>query len=280
MKHNYVTVSDKTALHYVEAGEGRPLLLVPGWSQSAAEFDRQIGEFSKSAKVFAIDMRGHGESEKPEVGYRVQRLAKDLFDVIGQLGLERPDVLGHSMGCSVIWSHMSMFGDEQPLGRLLLVDEAPAVVAQPDWDDETKAAAGCLFPDFEALARFEGSVVKAKDAASTKTLIRGMFTSSISEADLDWIAAENIKLPRVYAAELHHDHVSLDWRREIPAIRNRTLVIGGDVSIFSARSQRWIAEQIPGARVEIFSEADKGSHFMFFENAEKFNGLVQDFLSH
>ncbi len=279
MKHNYLKVSDNTALHYVEAGEGRPLLLVPGWSQSAAEFVHQIDAFSKFAKVLAIDMRGHGESDKPEVGYRVQRLAKDLFDLIGGLALDRPDVLGHSMGCSIAWSYLSMFGDERPLGRLVLADEAPAVVAQPDWDDETKAAAGCLFPDFETLAQFEGRVVAAKDAAATKALIRGMFTSSISEDDLNWIASENIKLPRPYAAELHHDHVSLDWRREIRSIRNRTLVIGGDVSIFSARSQGWIAEQIPGARVEIFSEADKGSHFMFFENAEKFNGLVQDFLS-
>jgi len=280
LTHNSVKVSDNTALHYVEIGEGRQLLLVPGWSQSAAEFGRQIDEFSKIAKVIAIDMRGHGESEKPASGYRIQRLAKDLYDVIGRLGLEQPDVLGHSMGCSIIWSYLSMFGDERPLGRLIMVDQAPAVVAQPGWDDETKATAGCLFPDFKALAQFEGRVVAATDAAATKELIRGMFTSSISEDDLGWIASENIKLPRPYAAELHHDHVSLDWRREIGTIRNRTLVIGGDISIFSARSQRWIAEQIPSARVEIFSEADKGSHFMFFENANKFNGIVRDFLAH
>ncbi len=256
------------------------MLLVPGWSQSAAEFVHQIDEFSKFARVLAIDMRGHGESEKPESGYRIQRLAKDLYDVIGQLGLEQPDVLGHSMGCAIIWSYLSMFGDERPLGRLIMADQAPATVAQPGWDDETKADAGCLFPNFEVLAEFEGSVVVARDAAATKALIRGMFTSSIREDDLDWIASENIKLPRRYAAELHHDHVSLDWRREIRTIRNQTLVVGGDVSIFSARSQRWIAEQIPGARVEIFSKAEKGAHFMFFENAGKFNGIVRDFLSH
>jgi non-heme chloroperoxidase len=279
MTHKSVKVSDNTDLHYVETGEGKPLLLVPGWSQSAAEFVHQIDDFSKFAKVFAIDMRGHGESGKPASGYRIQRLAKDLYDVIVRLGLEQPDVLGHSMGTSIIWSYLSMFGNERPLGRLVMVDQAPAVVAQPGWDDETRADAGSLFADFEALAKFEAGVVAASDAAATKALVRGMFTSSVSEDDLDWIASENIKLPRLYAAELHHDHVSLDWRSEIGTISNRTLVIGGDVSIFSAQSQRWIAAKIPGARIEIFGAADKGSHFMFFENAAKFNGLVQDFLA-
>ena len=280
LTHKTVAVSDGTALHYIETGDGRPLLLVPGWSQSAAEFVHQIDAFAKFARVFAIDMRGHGESAKPKNGYRVQRLAKDLYDVIVRLGLEEPDVLGHSMGSSVIWAYLSMFGDERPLGRLIIADQAPATVAQPDWDARTIADAGSAFADFGVLATFEKSVVATTDAEGTREIIRGMFTTAISEADLLWIAAENLKLPRRHAAELHHDHVSLDWRSEIPAIRNRTLVIGGDISIFSARSQQWIAEQIPGARVEIFSAADKGAHFMFFENPEKFNALVGDFLAH
>ncbi|WP_054312483.1 alpha/beta hydrolase [Mesorhizobium sp. 1M-11] len=279
MHHKTARVSDNTSLHYIEAGEGNPLILVPGWSQTAAEFGRQIDAFSKFARVIAIDMRGHGESEKATVGYRIQRLAKDLLDVIGQLGLDRPDVLGHSMGCSIIWSYLSMFGDERPLGRLVLVDQAPAVVAQPGWDEQARAEAGCLLPDFEALAQFESGVLAATDATATKEIIRGMFTSSVSEDDLAWVAAENIKLPRHYAAELLHDHCSLDWRSQIKTIRNNTLVIGGDLSIFPARSQSWVAEQIPGARLEICSEADKGSHFMFFENPDKFNALVRDFLA-
>lgn len=277
--HHSVKVSDDTALHYVEAGTGRPLLLIPGWSQSAAEFVHQIDDLGRVARVIAIDMRGHGESEKPENGYRVQRLAKDLYDVICRLGLEEPDALGHSMGCSVIWAYLSMFGNERPLGRLILGDQAPATVAQPDWDAQTIADAGCAFADFQVLAKFENRVVATTDAAGTVDVIRGMFTSSISEKNLAWIAAENIKLPRHHAAELHHDHVSLDWRSEIPTIRNRTLVIGGESSIFSARSQHWIGEQIPGARVEIFSTAEGGAHFMFFENPGKFNALVRDFLA-
>ena len=57
-----------------------------------------------------------------------------------------------------------------------------------------------------------------------------------------------------------------------------SLVVGSEASIFSAESQRWIAEQNPQATVEIFEATDGGSHFMFAENPERFNRVVLDFL--
>jgi pimeloyl-ACP methyl ester carboxylesterase len=278
MKRKSLKVSDGTRLSYLEGGKGKPLLMVPGWSQSAEEFKKQFDDFCKWRRVIALDMRGHGESEKPNGGYRIQRLAKDLFDVIAALDVKKPDALGHSMGASVIWSYLSLFGKEQPLGKLVLVDQAPAVTAQASFTDEDKADFGCLMPDFTALNGFESAVLANQTAAGTKDLIRGMFRPTVAETDLDWIAGENVKLPRAHAAHLLHDHCVLDWRNEIQAIRNRTLVIGGEASIFSAQSQRWIAAQIPGAEVEIFSAEDGGSHFMFFDNAPRFNARVVAFL--
>jgi pimeloyl-ACP methyl ester carboxylesterase len=44
------------------------------------------------------------------------------------------------------------------------------------------------------------------------------------------------------------------------------------------QSQEWVAEQIPGARLEIFEEEEGGNHFMFIEGYEKFNAIVADFV--
>lgn len=279
MNRETVTLPDGTKLSMIMEGSGQPIILIPGWSQTANTFRHQIEAFSSSRKVIAIDMRGHGESAKAEQGYRIQCLAKDLFDIVGALGLTRPDVLGHSMGNSVIWSYLAMFGAERPLGRLVLVDQAPAVVAQPGWSDEVKDAAGCLLPDMDALAGFEAGVITSETADDTKAIIRGMFTGNVSESDLDWIASENVKLPRAHAAHLLHDHSVIDWRSTIAAITNPTLVVGAEASIFSAQSQRWIASKIPGAKVEIFSPEEKGSHFMFWENYTKFNYCVLEFIN-
>lgn len=273
-----IAVSDGTELAVIEAGEGRPLLMLPGWSQTAEGFAAQIEAFAAGRRVIALDHRGHGTSAKPDHGYSVHRLAKDLHDVITALGLDRPDALGHSMGCSVIWAHHALFAGEQDLGRLILVDEAPAPTAQPYWDERTRLEAGCLMPSAEALSGFIAVVREARTAETTVEVIRGMFTARMPADDLLRIAAGNLDLPREHAATLLWDHATIDWRPEISRLRHETLVIGAEASIFSARSQEWIAEQIPCARCVIFGADEGGSHFMFHENPGRFNDEVLAFL--
>jgi len=279
MIEGQVTTSDGVRLHYLEGGSGQPLVMIPGWSQTAAEFHKQFDAFTQHARVIAVDMRGHGESEKPEKGYRMQRLAKDLYDLVGALDLEAPDLLGHSMGSSVIWAYHSLFAAERPPRKLVFVDQSAAVVTQPGWDGATIAEAGSFLADMAALFGFEEAVRNNTTAEATKDVIRGMFTASFPEEELLWVARENIKFPRHHAAALLHDHCMIDWRSEICSIRFPTLVVGGETSIFAPSSQAWIAAQIPGAEVDIFPEAEGGSHFMFLEAPDRFNRLVTKFLT-
>lgn len=57
-----IKTSDGVTLRYVEAGSGRPLVMVPGWSQTAAQFEHQLAGLSDRYRVIALDLRGHGES--------------------------------------------------------------------------------------------------------------------------------------------------------------------------------------------------------------------------
>ena len=100
-------------LNLLEAGSGAPLLLIPGWSQTAAMFRHQLDGLSDRYRVMALDLRGHGESDKPTHGYRVSRLACDLHEVLEALGLDSLAVLGHSMGNAVLWSHFELFGRDR-----------------------------------------------------------------------------------------------------------------------------------------------------------------------
>ena len=122
-----VLTNDGVRIHYLEAGEGDPVVLLPGFSQSALEFDKQITDLSRDYRVIAMDHRGHGRSDKPAYGYRVSRLAADLRDLLDDLQLSEVVLLGHSLGCSVIWSYWDLFGGDR-ISRLILVDQ-PAVVA-------------------------------------------------------------------------------------------------------------------------------------------------------
>ena len=116
------------------------------------------------------------------------------------------------------------------------------------------------------------------DLDSTVEFVRGFFTSDFPEQSLPFIAEENFKFPRHLAAQLLRDAAFGDWRDVIQRIRCRTLVVGGEASIFTSASQRWIASQIPNGEVEIFPEREGGSHFMFVENQDRFNSRVLAFL--
>ncbi len=66
--------SDQVKLSYLETGSGAPLVMLPGWSQTAEQYKFQIETLSASYRCLALDMREHGASDKPEHGYSVHRL--------------------------------------------------------------------------------------------------------------------------------------------------------------------------------------------------------------
>ncbi len=279
MERRQFVTSDGVSLSYIEMGEGQPLIMVPGWSQSAAQFSGQFEAFAKIARVIAVDPRGHGMSDNPAIGYRIQRIAKDLHELISGLGLEQPDMLGHSLGASMIWSYLSMFDAEVPPRRLVFVDQPAAILARKHWGEEEHANAGCLLPSLDELGQFENAVLACTTPETMKELLRPMFTDQVDEDTLLWVAKENLQFPRQHAMELLNDGAVHDWRSLIRSIRHPTLVIGGEASQVPSRSQRWIASQIAGAEVEIIEADQGGSHFSFIENPDRFNERVVRFLT-
>ena len=130
MATGQITTNDGCGLYYKEAGAGRPLVLIHGWSQSGAVFKRQLEGLSDRFRVIALDLRGHGQSDKPEYGYRIARLATDVRDFLAALDLREVTLLGWSMSCSVLWSYWDLFGPER-LSKIVLVDQAPWCLAMP-----------------------------------------------------------------------------------------------------------------------------------------------------
>lgn len=276
IKEGYFTTSDGVRIHYLEAGSGKPLVLIPGWSQTAAQFKHQLEGLSDRYRVIALDMRGHGESSKPSYGYRIHRLSADVHEFLVANSLADVALGGHSMGCSVIWSYWELYGSER-LSKLVLIDQMPMITANPIWSDQEKVDAGALL-DKDSLYSVTNSLAGPDGIKTTEGFIGGMFTKQYPREEVAWVVQQNLKLPRAYAARLLYDHSTNDWRDVIPRIDIPTLVVGGKASLVGWRSQVWIGSQIHGARVEIFEEEEGGNHFMFMENPEKFNGIVSDFL--
>jgi non-heme chloroperoxidase len=272
----HVTTSDGVSLYYLEAGSGQPILMIPGWSQTAEQFRHQLEGLSDRYRVIALDMRGHGESDKPEFGYKISRLAKDVRDVIEALELNEVNILGHSMGSSVIWNYYDMYGPDR-LSKLLLIDQMPMITSNPAWSEQERVDSGAIFNP-QSLYETINALAGPDGVETTRGFIGNMVTKSIPEADKEWIIERNLRMPRQHAATLLYNHATQDWRDLIPRLDLPTLVVGGRVSVVPWQSQEWIAGQVKGARLEIFEEEEGGNHFMFIEGHEKFNGIVADFV--
>ncbi len=271
-----VTTNDGVELHYDEAGSGSTIVLIPGWSQTAAQFQAQLDGLEDRYRLIAVDMRGHGRSAKPEHGYRIPRLAKDVHDVLTALDLQDVTLLGHSMGCSVIWSYLDLFGPER-LAKLALVDQMPFITANPDWSEQERTESGAIL-DAATLYPTVNGFAGPNGLQATRDFIGGMFTSAFDRARLDWVIEQNLQLPRRHAATLLYNHATQDWRDTIRRITLPTLIVGGRKSLIPWRSQAWMQSVIPGSRLEIFEEEEGGNHFPFMENPLKFNAVLADFI--
>lgn len=90
---------DGVTLRYDEAGAGEPpILFIHGWTCNRTHWRDQMSHFAKKHRVVAVDLRGHGESDKPDQDYSIDGFVDDVAWLIGELGLEKPVVIGHSMG--------------------------------------------------------------------------------------------------------------------------------------------------------------------------------------
>lgn len=267
-------------LNTVEKGSGLTLVLVPGWSQSAASFQKQIDELSDRYHVIAVEMRGHGGSPKPASGYRIARLAKDLHEFIESRDLNDIALAGHSMGASIIWSYLEQFGADR-IAKLIFIDQAPMVMNGAGLEGLALKQSGAVLTPETLYATAAGL---ASAQAAVLDGLRGLFFSSaISDVDVAFNKAESMKLPGEYAARLLVDHCTQDWRDFLehvaPTFDVPVLVVGGGLAtIFPPDAAEWIASKIPGSKLVVFSPEERGSHFMFLENPTKFNAVVRDFL--
>jgi pimeloyl-ACP methyl ester carboxylesterase len=92
-------VRDGVALAYETRDQGAPpILLVHGWTCDHTYFAPQAEHFSRSHRVISVDLRGHGESDKPEQDYTLAGYADDIAWLCGQLATGKPVIIGHSMG--------------------------------------------------------------------------------------------------------------------------------------------------------------------------------------
>ncbi|MHA4806781.1 alpha/beta fold hydrolase [Flavitalea flava] len=110
-KHQVANVNGVN-IHYVIGGEGEPLVLIHGFGQNWFMWNRLLPELSKHFTVIAPDLRGVGESSKPEGGYDKKNMAVDIHELVKKLGYPTINLAGHDIGLMVAYAYAAQFPAE------------------------------------------------------------------------------------------------------------------------------------------------------------------------
>lgn len=146
-------------MHFTEAGEGPPVVLLHGWPETSYAWRKQIPVLAKRYRVIAPDLRGYGDTEKPKDGYDKRTMAQDIASLVDFLGYERIALVGHDRGARVATrfakDHAGM------LDRLVVMDNIPTRVVFQNTD--AKLARGYWFFYFNQVMDLPEALIAGRE---------------------------------------------------------------------------------------------------------------------
>jgi len=268
---NFFKTSDGVNLTYWEAGSGKPLIFIPGWSANGAEYINVMYLLREGYHVYVLDPRNQGLSENVADGMRISRYAMDVKELTDHLGIKSANYCGWSMGASVMWSYIDLFGTKG-INKVVFIDEPPSILTRPGWTEQERLNAGAMVDTPAQLIRAFTS------GEPNPVLDRAMAMDSPYFANSEGFARRFIKSDMNYMGLIMFDHASNDWRDVISKKVNvPTAIFTGEYSP-NLPSQRWMKSVIPNSTLYVYSQAEQGDHFLAFKNPVKFTKDLRAFL--
>lgn len=275
---NTFETSDGVTLSYWEAGEGEPLIFVPGWSANGAEYVNVMYLLARKYRVIVLDPRNQGLSEKVEYGSRISRFGADLKELVDHLGIEKANFSGWSMGASVIWSYIDLFGTKT-IRKAVFVDEPISIYSHSDWSEQERLDAGGTTTSAERMvAGYTAGAPLNSLVTDLKALERSMLKESPYFVNSGAFANEFVKTEPEATRRVLFDHVTNDWRDVISHKIDVPVAIFSGEESTNLPSQRWAASAIPDATLYSYTSAEQGDHFLMFKNPIKFTNDLASFL--
>lgn len=208
-------------LHYLDyAGDGTPLILLPGLTANARAFDGLIAAgLTGHFRVLAVDLRGRGQSDKPATGYSMADHAADIIGLMDALGWEKVILGGHSFGGLLTFYMAANFPAR--ISKLVIIDAAGELhpdihqLIQPSLD-----RLGMIFPSWEAY----------KSAMQKMPFLRGYWDDALEayfRADVQFNPNGTVQ-PRSNAAaiaEAAGKGLEEPWQDYLRAIKQPVLLL-------------------------------------------------------
>jgi non-heme chloroperoxidase len=268
MKSQHITGGGGTRIHVVETGnpQGRPILFIHGASQCWLTWSRQLNsDLAKDHRLVAMDMRGHGLSDKPRDAYGDSKLwADDVSAVLQALMLEQPILSGWSYGPLVILDYIRHYG-EDAVGGIQFVGGVTKLGSD--------AALSVLTPEFLSLVPGLLCTDAEDSVRSLESLLRLCFAQEPSSADLYRMLGYSVSVPPYVRQGLFSR--SFDNDDLLPTIRRPVLITHGtDEAIVKPAAIDQHKSGMPHAQVQMIPNA---GHAPFWDDPTSFNQRLQAF---
>jgi pimeloyl-ACP methyl ester carboxylesterase len=142
---------DGLKLKYTDEGSvDPPLVFIHGWTCDHTHWRFQAPEFAKKHRVVTVDLRGHGESDKPDQDYSIDAFVGDVTGLIGELGLQKPVIIGHSMGGTIA---LNLARKRPNLALGIVMIDSPVVPLPGTMQPLVEQVfAGLNSPEYQAIA--------------------------------------------------------------------------------------------------------------------------------
>jgi pimeloyl-ACP methyl ester carboxylesterase len=247
---------DDIRVHYQNYGTGKEaLIFIHGWSCNINFWKANIPAFSSRSRVIAIDLPGHGESDKPQTKYSMDLFARAIDAVMRDAGVERAVLIGHSMGTPVIRQFYRLY--PQKTRALVIVDGS----LRPFFDDESAK---------KFLEPFRGPNYKEH----AEQMINFLSSSVKNKATLDEIRTAMLTTPQHVMIGAMDGMMSPEiWKDD--KINAPALALMANQPQWSDEYVKYARELIPGIDFQIW---DGVSHFLMMDEPDKFNEALLAFL--
>ena len=247
---------DAMRVHYQNYGEGKEaIVFIHGWSCNLNFWKANIPAFTKQSRVIAIDLPGHGESDKPQVTYSMDLFARAIDAVLQDAKVERATLVGHGMGTPVIRQFYRKYPSKTR--ALVIVDGSLRPFSNP-----------------EQMKQFMEPLRGPKYKEQAELMIGFMLQPVKDKKTKEEIRAAMMSAPQhvmVGAMDAMMDDAI--WKQD--KINAPTLAVMAKQPQWTAEYETFVRELVPGIDYQVWEGV---SHFLMMDEPQKFNDTVLAFL--
>jgi non-heme chloroperoxidase len=261
----FIDLDTGIRMHYRDGGDGAPIVFVPGFSATVDAFNYQMLDLSDRFRCVCVDMRGHGQSDKPVSAYTYDELCEDLAALLRALDLRDVTLVGWSMGAGIALKHVTDFDDGR-IARLAMVGAATPRFRQTEtepfgMDEETAAATleGIRRGFPEAMAGFADANFHRPDMEATKA----------------WFLSHWLTLPAYAAYWCFRSLLEEDLRENLARLDIPTLLVHGRHD--QVCDVRWIDYMAARIRDVTTVFLENSGHALMVEEPDRFSDEIARF---